>query len=45
MLFLNAGVSPGGAWGLLHETDDKDVEAVVNVNALHVIYFAKAIIG
>jgi len=42
ILILNAGV---GGMGPFSEIRDKDIEIIVNVNALHVIYFAKVLVN
>jgi NAD(P)-dependent dehydrogenase (short-subunit alcohol dehydrogenase family) len=45
MLFLNAGVMPRGAIGEFKDMKNDDLQAVVTVNALHVIYLAKVLIN
>jgi len=42
ILILNAGVAGMGPFS---EIRDKDIEIIVNVNALHVIYFAKVMVN
>lgn len=42
ILILNAGEREMGPFS---EIENKDVEKMVNVNALHIIYFAKAMMN